>query len=74
MSTLSTHPVQHVKVHSVYEYIKVQVASIYAKVKELAETDDIVLLFWGVLVIYLVYTGYTKFYQCGEIIGLYKKV
>lgn len=74
MNTLSAHSSDHIRGHSVYEYLRTQVAFFYAKVREIAETEDIVLIFWGVLVVYLVYTGYTKFSQCGEIIGLYKQL
>ena len=49
-----------------------RMAAVFKAIKRSAETDDVVLFMWVVLVIALVYTGYSRFAECGEIIGLYK--
>ena len=50
------------------------IAALYKNVKRAAETEDLVLLVWIVLVAYLLYTGYCQFGECGKIIGLYKQL
>ena len=51
-----------------------RMAVIYKSLKKAAETEDLVLLVWIVLVTYLLYTGYCQFSECGKIIGLYRQL
>ena len=50
------------------------IVTLYKNVKKAAETEDLVLVVWIVLVAYLLYTGYCQFGECGKIIGLYKQL
>ena len=51
-----------------------RMAALYKNLKKAAETEDLVLLVWIVLVAYLLYTGYCQFGECGKIIGLYRQL
>lgn len=51
-----------------------RIAALYKNLKRAAETEDLVLLVWTVLVAYLLYTGYCQFGECGKIIGLYRQL
>ena len=51
-----------------------RIAALYKNLKKAAETEDLVLLVWIMLVGYLLYTGYCQFDECGKIIGLYRQL
>ena len=78
MKAIPIHTIELVKVRLIYEQVRDaainRMATLYKTIRKSAETDDIVLLMWIVLVIALVYTGYSKFAECGKIIGLYKEL
>ena len=76
MRATSVDSIEQVKSDSAYENIKNRFSALgaylYVKGKEIAETEDIVIIVWALLVVYLVWTGYSRFSECGKIIGLYK--
>ena len=78
MRAAPLHSIELMKIRLTYEHLRdttlEQITTLYQKVRESAETDDMVLLMWVVLVTVLVYTGYSKFAECGRIIGLYKEL
>lgn len=78
MRTAPLHSIEVMKIRLTYEHLRdatiEQLTTLYRKIRESAETDDVVLLMWVVLVTVLVYTGYSKFAECGKIIGLYKEL
>ena len=78
MRATSVNSVGQVRSQSAYEIIKNRFSALgtylYVKAKEIAETEDIVLIVWVLLVVYLVWTGYARFSECGKIIGLYKEL
>jgi hypothetical protein len=78
MRTAPLHSIEVMKIRLTYGHLRdatrEQLTTLYKKIRESAETDDIVLLMWVVLVTVLVYTGYSKFSECGKIIGLYKEL
>ena len=76
MRATSVNSIEQVRSDSAYENIKNRLSALgtylYVKGKAIAETEDIVLIVWALLVVYLVWTGYSRFSECGKIIGLYK--
>ena len=78
MKAIPIHTIELMKVRLIYEQVRDaainRMATLYKTIRKSAETDDIVLLMWIVLVIALVYTGYSKFAECGKIIVLYKEL
>ena len=78
MRTAPLHSMELMKIRLAYEHLRdttiEQVTTLYKTIKKSAETEDIVLLMWLVLVVVLVYTGYSRFAECGKIIGLYKEL
>jgi len=78
MRATSVNSVDQVRSQSAYENIRNKLSALgtylYVKVKEIAETEDIIIILWALLVVYLVWTGYTRFSECGKIIGLYKEL
>ena len=76
MKATPIHTIELMKVRLIYEQLRDAVidrmAILYKAIRKSAETDDLVLFMWVVLVIALVYTGYSRFAECGKIIGLYK--
>ena len=78
MRATSVNTVGQVRDQSAYESIRNRLSALgtylYVKAKEIAETEDIVIILWILLVVYLVWTGYTRFSECGKIIGLYKEL
>ena len=76
MRATSVNSIEQVRSDSAYEKIKNRFSTLgtylYVKGREIAETEDIVLILWAFLVVYLVWTGYSRFSECGKIIGLYK--
>lgn len=75
MRAISIHHGEGVRAHLVYEHIKERAleraTTLYRKIKEVCETEDVVVVLWAVLMICLTYTAYVRFSKCGEIIGLY---
>ena len=78
MRSTSVNSIEQVRSDSAYENIKNRLSTLgtylYVKGREIAETEDIVLIVWTFLVVYLVWTGYSRFSDCGKIIGLYKEL
>ena len=78
MRATSVNSVDQVRSQSAYENIRNKLSALgtylYVKAKEIAETEDIVIILWALIVVYLVWTGYTRFSECGKIIGLYKEL
>ena len=78
MKATPIHTIELMKIRATYEQLKnavvERVTTLYRKIRESAETDNIVLLMWVVLVTVLVYTGYSRFAECGKIIGLFKEL
>ena len=78
MRATSVNSAEQVRGQSAYENIRNRLSALgthlYVKAKEIAETEDIVIILWALLVVYLVWTGYTRFSECGTIIGLYKEL
>ena len=78
MRATSVNSVDQVRSQSAYENIRNKLSALgtflYVKAKEIAETEDIVIILWALLVVYLVWTGYTRFSECGKMIGLYKEL
>ena len=76
MRATSVNSIEQVRSDSAYEKTKNRLSALgtylYVKGKEIAETEDIVLIVWVLLAVYLMWTGYSRFSECGEIIGLYK--
>jgi hypothetical protein len=76
MRATSVNSIEQVRSDSVYENITNRLSALgtylYIKGKESAETEDIVIIVWALLVVYLVWTGYSRFSECGKIIGTYK--
>jgi hypothetical protein len=76
MKATPIHTIELMKVRLTYEQLRDaaidRLATLYKAIRKSAETDDLVLFMWVVLVIALVYTGYSRFAECGKIIGLYK--
>ena len=75
MRTISIHHGEWERSHLAYEHIKERVAellrALYQKIKALAETEDIVVVLWTVLLVGLSYISYIRFSECGKILGLY---
>jgi len=78
MRATSVNSVDQVRSQSACENIRNKLSALgtylYVKVKEIAETEDIVIILWALIVVYLVWTGYTRFSECGKIIGLHKEL
>ena len=78
MRVTSLNSIEQVKSDSAYENIKNRLSALgtylYVKGKEIVETEDIVIIVWTFLVVYLVWTGYSRFSECGKIIGLYREL
>ena len=76
MKATPIHTIELMKVRLTYEQLRDaaidRMTALYKAIKKSAETDDLVLIMWVVLVIALVYTGYSRFAECGKIIGLYQ--
>lgn len=76
MKATPIHTIELMKVRLTYEQLRDaaidRMTTLYKAIRKSAETDDLVLFMWVVLVIALVYTGYSRFAECGKIIGLYK--
>ena len=76
MKAAPIHTTELMKVHLTYEQLIdaaiERMTALYKAIRKSAETDDLVLFMWVALVIALVYTGYSRFAECGKIIGLYK--
>ena len=76
MRATSVNSVGQVRSQSAYENIRSRLSALgtylYVKAKAIVETEDIVIIVWAFLVVYLVWTGYSRFCECGKIIGLYK--
>ena len=78
MRATSANSVEQVRSQSAYETIRTRLSALgthlYAKAKAITETEDIVLIVWALLVVYLAWTGYSRFSECGKIIGLYREL
>lgn len=78
MRATPIHTIELMKIRLTYERLRdvaiERVTTLYRKILESAETEDMVLFMWVVLVTVLVYTGYSRFAECGKIIGLYKEL
>jgi hypothetical protein len=78
MRATSVNSIEQVRSQSAYENIRNRLTTLgtylYAKAKGIAETEDIVIILWAIIVVYLVWTGYTRFSECGKIIGLYREL
>ena len=78
MRATSVNSVDQVRSQSAYENIRNKLSALgtylYVKAKEIAETEDIVIILWALIVVYLVWTGYTRFSECGKIIGIYREL
>ena len=78
MRATSVNSVDQVRSQLAYENIRNKLSALgtylYVKAKEIAETEDIVIILWALLVVYLVWSGYTRFSECGKIIGLYREL
>jgi hypothetical protein len=76
MRATSANSIEQVRSDSAYENKKNRLSALgtylYEKGKGIAEAEDIVLIVWALLVVYLVWAGYSRFSDCGKIIGLYK--
>ncbi len=77
MRTISIHHGEWERSHSAYEHIKervvVPVTALYHKIKAVAETEDIVVVLWVVMLVGLSYISYVRFSECGTILGLYTR-
>jgi len=51
----------------------VHVTALYHKIKAVAETEDIVVVLWVVMLVGLSYISYVRFSECGKILGLYTR-
>jgi hypothetical protein len=75
MRTISIHQVEWEKSHLAYAHLKEKVSerliTLYRKMKEISETEDIVVVLWMVLLVGLSYVSYVRFSECGKILGLY---
>jgi len=75
MRTISIHHGEWERSHLAYEHIKERVAellsALYQKIKAAADTEDIVVVLWAVLLVGLSYVSYIRFSECGKILGLY---
>jgi hypothetical protein len=75
MRTISIHHGEWEKSHLVYAHLKERVSehlnTLYRRIKASAETEDIVVVLWAVLLVGLTYISYIRFSECGKIIGLY---
>ncbi len=78
MKATPIHTIELVKIRLTYEQLRDaaidRITTLYKVMRKSAETEDLVLFLWMVLVIALVYTGYSRFAECGKIIGLYKEL
>ncbi len=78
MRATSVNSIEQVRSPSAYENIRNRLSALgtylYEKAKGIAETEDIVIILWAIIVVYLVWTGYTRFSECGKIIGLYREL
>jgi hypothetical protein len=78
MKAIPIHTVELMKIRLTYEQLRNaaidRITTLYKMIRKSAETEDLVLFMWIVLVIALVYTGYSRFAECGKIIGLYKEL
>lgn len=75
MRTISIHHAEWERSHLAYEHIKAraiaQLITVYQKIKAAAETEDIVVVLWMVLLVGLSYVSYIRFNECSKILGLY---
>jgi len=75
MRSISIHHGEWEKSHLAYEHLKEkvleQLSTLYRKMKEFSETEDIVVVLWMVLLVGLSYVSYVRFSECGKILGLY---
>jgi hypothetical protein len=75
MRTISIHHGEWERSHLAYEHLKgkvsEQLSTLYRKMKEFSETEDIVVVLWMVLLVGLTYVSYVRFSECGKILGLY---
>jgi hypothetical protein len=75
MGTISINHGEWEKSHLTYEHLKENVAehvrTLYRSIKALAETEDIVVVLWMVLLVGLSYVSYLRFSECGKILSLY---
>ncbi len=78
MKAIPIHTVELMRIRLTYEQLRDaaidRITTLYKVMRKSAETEDLVLFLWMVLVIALVYTGYSRFAECGKIIGLYKEL
>ena len=78
MKAIPIHTVELMKIRLTYEQLRNaaldRITTLYKMIRKSAETEDLVLFMWIVLAIALVYTGYSRFAECGKIIGLYKEL
>ena len=78
MKSIPIHTIELMKIRLTYKQLKdaaiERITTLYKMIRKSAQTDDLVLFTWIVLVIALVYTGYSRFAECGKIIGLYKEL
>lgn len=77
MRTISIHHAEWERSHLAYEHIKEKVMdhlnALYQKIKAVAETEDIVVILWVVMLVGLSYISYVRFSECGKILGLYTR-
>jgi hypothetical protein len=75
MRTISIHHGEWEKSHLAYEHLKERAAehlsTLYRRIKTSAETEDMVVVLWTVLLVGLTYVSYVRFSECGKILGLY---
>lgn len=75
MKALTVQQSEMVRARISLEHIKDRaienINSLYRKVKEISETEDMVVVLWAILMVCLSYTAYIRFSECGKIIGLY---
>lgn len=75
MKALTVQQSEMVRARIYLEHIKEKtiehITALYRNIKELSETEDIVVVLWAILMIGLSYTAYLRFSECGKIIGLY---
>ena len=75
MRTISIHHGEWERSHLAYEHLKERAAehlsTLYRRIKASAETEDIVVALWAVLLVSLTYVSYVRFSECGKILGLY---
>ncbi len=78
MKAIPIHTVELMKIRLTYEQLRDaaldRITTLYKMIRKSAETEDLVLFMWIVLTIALVYTGYSRFAECGKIIGLYQEL